>query len=613
MAGAALWMARVGAAARVGRRGACAAAIPASLPGAVRAVEEAAPSLPEIVLLGRWTPELPVRDRADVRLLAETVAGTYPTPAGRPDARPVRPRDGVMSTVGLLLERGSVKLRQGGLAESKIVPSDPDAGTETEVALALVPYLLHPGAETALAIGHGAGWTVETLLATDLSRVDVAEIEPAVLDVVEEYRPGPLAVRTDPKARLHLTDGRILLRQAAARGGAYDLVVSQPSHPWVPGAGHLYTRDAYRLARAALRPGGVFAQWLNIFNMTEPLFRTALASWQGVFPHGWVLLYNDEVLLVGFLEPPVVHTIRWKKALDHEAVGVRARAAGITGVEDVLRRLVLDGPGLAKVLGADAVPSTDDDPRLELGLARSMFFADRTYSERNAEKAAIYAALASAYPPDFAAILRDAPLRDAVLAATAMRAVEVGGAAEAWRLTRKAPFDGGALGQRARARARFAEAKAKDKQPAEARQLRADGIALLDAAVRASPDDASLLAERLGASRTTARRVGRWRRRGARRAVPDHGPIRAPRARAHVRRDRPPRSTRSGPWSPRARRARRPDRHAAGPPAAGRRAALAVEARDALRRAGTAVDREALRKRAGSNRDGRAERRSRPR
>lgn len=535
MAGAALWMAAAGP------RPVWVAAVlalplvPASLPGAVRAVEDASPTLPEIVLLGRWTPELPVRDRAEVRLLAETVAGTYPTPAGRPDAPPVRPRDGVMSTVGLLLERGSVKLRQGGLAESKIVPSDPDAGTETEVALALVPYLLHPDAETALAIGHGAGWTVETLLSTDLTRVDVAEIEPAVLDVVDEYRPGPLAVRTDPKARLHLTDGRILLRQAAARGGAYDLVVSQPSHPWVPGAGHLFTRDAYRLARAALRPGGVFAQWLNIFNMTEPLFRTALASWQDVFPHSWVLLYNDEVLLVGFLEPPVVHTGRWRNALDHAAVGVRARAAGITGVEDVLRRLVLDGPGLAKVLGNDAVPSTDDDPRLELGLAKTMFFGEQTYTERNAEKAAIYAALASAYPPDFSTILPDAKLRDAVLAATAMRAVEVGGSAEAHRLTRKAPFDGGALGQRARARARFAEAKAKlaDKKADEARQLRNDGIALLDAAVRASPDDVALLAERLGAvvdHGDAARAVAEGAALVAR--FPDHGPIRAHHARA---------------------------------------------------------------------------------
>jgi hypothetical protein len=440
-----------------------------------------------------------------------------------------------MSTVGVLLERGSVKLRQGGLAESKIVPSDPDAGTETEVALALVPYLLHPQAETALAIGHGAGWTVEALLATDLERVDVAEIEPAVLDVVEAYRSRPLAVRHDPKARLHVTDGRILLRQAAARGGAYDVVVSQPSHPWVPGAGHLFTRDAYRLARAALRPGGVFAQWLNIFNMTESLFRTALASWQGVFPHSWVLLYNDEVLLVGFLEPPVVHTIRWKRALDHGTVGVRARAAGITGVEDVLRRLVLDGKGLERVLGPDAVPSTDDDPRLELGLAKAMFFGEQPYSKRTAEKAAIYAALASAYPPDFSTILPDAPLRDAVLAATAVRAVEVGGAAEAWRLTRKAPFDGGALGQRARARARFAEAKAKagEKKPEEAAQLRADGLALLDAAARASPDDEALLAERLGAMVDFGRAADAAVEGAALvERYPDHGPLRAHHARA---------------------------------------------------------------------------------
>ncbi len=502
--------------------------VPASLPGAVRAVEDAAPTLPEVVLLGRWSHAFPVRTRDEMRLVAETVAGTYPTPPGRPDEEPVRPREGSMSTVGLLLERASVKLRQGGLAESTIIPSDPDAGTQTEVALALVPYLVHPDPKTALAIGHGAGWTVETLLATRLTQVDVAEIEPAVLDVVEAYR-GPLAVRHDRKARLHVTDGRLLLRQAAARGGTYDLVVSQPSHPWVPGAGHLFTRDAYGLARSALKPGGVFAQWLNIFNTTEALFRTALASWHEVFPHSWVLVYHDEVLLVGFLEAPRVDAARWRRAFAQEAVGDRARAAGITGLEDVLRRLMLDGPGLTKVLGADPTPSTDDRPRLELGLARAMFFGHRSPKE----KPAIYAALASAYPPDFAAIVPDAVARDALLASTALRSADVGGVEEAKRWTRLVRFDGGAVGAQARARARLGEARARSVAPAAAQQLRVDALALLEVAVRAAPDDPAVATEWLAAvlehgdpavaAHETAARLERF---------PDHGPLRALHARA---------------------------------------------------------------------------------
>src|SRR5205085_3748365 len=122
-----------------------------------------------------------------------------------------------------------------------------------------------------------------------------------VPDVDQEYR-APLLVRTAPNAHLHIVDGRVMLRLAAAKpdGERYDVIVSQPSHPWVPGAGHLFTREAYALARSALNRGGVFAQWLNVFSMTRELLMTALKAWHDVFPECWVLRYYDELVLVGF-------------------------------------------------------------------------------------------------------------------------------------------------------------------------------------------------------------------------------------------------------------------------------------------------------------------------
>ena len=367
-------------------------------------LESSGPTLPEIVTLARWWDPIRVDSRADMKVLAETIGGTYPRPPGRPDAPQILPREGVVGTVGLLLEKNSIRLRQAGLSESKIVPSDPDQGSDTEVALALLPYLLHADPKTALVIGHGAGWTVETMLAATLEHVDVAELEPAVLETVEAYR-GRLAIRDAKNARLWTTDGRLLLRRAAHAGGTYDLVVSQPSHPWVPGAGSLFNRDAYQLARSALRAGGVFAQWLNIFNMREDLFLTALASFRDVFPQCWVLLYADEVILVGFTAPPHVDVARWDHAFTQEAIGVRARAAGIAGPADLLRRLAADGSGLTRVIGTAAAVSTDDDPRLETGLAWTMF----TGAQRlTGERAAIYQDLRRGLPPAFEAFLPDA-------------------------------------------------------------------------------------------------------------------------------------------------------------------------------------------------------------
>ena len=457
------------------------------MPGVEPAVERAAPTLPEVVALGTWTSAYRVASRADARAFAQTLVGTYPRSPLHPDAPAIEPVEGVVSSVGLLLEGGdTVRLRQGGLSESRIWPGDLDAGSETEVALALVPYLVHPAPRRALVIGHGAGWTCEALLAAeDLAIVDVAELEPAMLDVVERYR-GPLAVRTNPRARLHVTDGGLLLREAAAEGGRYDLVVSQPSHPWVPGAGHLFTLEAYRLARSALRPGGVFAQWLNIFDMNRELFHTALASWKTAFPESWLFLYNKEVVLVGFTAPPVIDAARWEAAFRGDGIGGRARAAGILGPEDLWKRWVVDGKGLDRVVPSDQAPATDDAARLELGLAWRRFSrADDNSHERDA----IYAELHRAFPPDLRSVLPDTATRDRWTARTVRRLADGDLAEDAKRWDQAIPFDAGAEGKRARAAEVIASARATGVSASERSSQFRRAAQLLRMVAEADPKD----------------------------------------------------------------------------------------------------------------------------
>ncbi len=444
--------------------------LPLLLPGAGAAVERAGPALPEVVALSNWSPRLGrIRSREDMRVFSELYGGTYPTPPWRPDAGPVLPREGRIGSVGLLRERRWVKLRQGGLSESIFNATDPDAGSETEVSLALIPLLAHPAPKTAFVIGHGAGWTVETFLASEAERVDVAEIEPAVLDLVEEYR-GPLAVRTNPKARLLVTDGRLVLREAAAEGGRYDVIASQPSHPWVPGAGHLFTVEAYRLARRALAPGGVFAQWLNIFDTTGETFQTALAGWREVFPDSWLFHFKDEVVLVGFTAPPRIDAARWERALAEGPLSVRTRAAGIRGPEDLLKRFALDGAGIERLVPRGTVPTTDDDPRLEWGLAWLRMVGGADASQANAS-------VRAQFPPDLVKVIPDAAARARWTVRAVDRILDDGRTEDARRWLEKVPFDGGVAGKRVRAR----EAR-KSKQPQRAEDF-------LRLAIREAPDD----------------------------------------------------------------------------------------------------------------------------
>jgi spermidine synthase len=486
-------------------------------PGTVARLERGGPSLPEVVALSKWRPDRGrVRSHADLEAYAELLGGVHPRPAVAPLEDPILPVEGRVGTVALLDEtNGQVRLRQGGLSESVLRRDDPDAGSATEVALALLPWLLHPDPRRALVIGHGAGWTVETLLDTGVPHVDVAELEPAVLDVVARWR-GPLLVHRAPNARLHVADGRLFLRRAADAGGAYDLVVSQPSHPWVPGAGHLFTADAYRLARRALRPGGVFAQWLNVFDMDVPLFATALAGWREAFPRSWLFFFRDEVVLVGFTGAPRVDGPRWERAFAEEAgVGRRARDAGLSSPSSVLRRFVADASGVERLVPPGTRPATDDDPRLELGLARARLLRG---ADEDDPSALVEEALRGVFPPDLAAAIPDAEVRRRWVTGVLEEALDDHALreAEAWSAV-QIPMDARAMRARARlARERadpeaalsFLRAAAAREDPDEAEQRALARADLLNVLVDAGrPADAAREAEAFAALH------------------PDHGPI----------------------------------------------------------------------------------------
>jgi hypothetical protein len=228
-----------------------------------------------------------------------------------------------------------------------------------------------------------------------------------VLEAVEDWRGHPLAARTDPRARLWLTDGRLLLRRAAHRGGAarYDVIASQPSHPWVPGAGHLFTREAYALARAALADGGVFAQWLNLFEMSPDLLRSALATFRDVFPSCWLFLFQGEAVLLGFSGKPAIDTARWERLLeDDPRVRPVARAGGFDKAGDLWAHLTLDGAGIESLAPPGSTPLVRDDrPALELGLAWRVLARE---PEEDLEPL-----LRRRFPPDVAALVPDRNVR----------------------------------------------------------------------------------------------------------------------------------------------------------------------------------------------------------
>jgi spermidine synthase len=167
--------------------------------------------------------------------------------------------------------------------------------------LGYLPVLFARQAESAAVIGLGTGITTGSLLRyPTLRRVDVAEIEPAVVAATPLYNfinHRPLA---DPRTRLFLIDGRSLLTYGDQ---TYDVISVDPIHPFVAGSGNLYSEDFYRIVRSRLNPGGIFCQWMPLGVVSPEAFDTMLATLRSVFPHLALFTFFHEGVVLASAEP----------------------------------------------------------------------------------------------------------------------------------------------------------------------------------------------------------------------------------------------------------------------------------------------------------------------
>ncbi len=275
--------------------------------------------------------------------------------------------EGVESSVALV----------GGVEYAFLINGKSDGSARgdaaTQVMSGLVGAMLHPAPKRSLVIGLGTGSTAGWLAAVPtMERVDVVELEPAVVAVARACVPVNRDVLGNPKVRLTIGDGREVLLTTGER---YDIIFSEPSNPYRAGVASLFTDDFYRAANERLAPGGVFLQWLQGYEVDAQVVRTVYATLSAAFPvvESWQVSEAD-LMLVASRQPIV-----------HDVARVRARAAqepfasaldltwGVSGAEGFYSGF-LATPELARALAAQERQwlNTDDRSILEFGFARNL-------------------------------------------------------------------------------------------------------------------------------------------------------------------------------------------------------------------------------------------------
>ncbi len=224
-----------------------------------------------------------------------------------------------------------------------------DASTGTDMATqetsGWLPVRMAQGVEgrpveRAVVVGLASGVTAAEALEAGATAVTVVELEPEVVHAARWFEIVNRGLLDDPRATVITADARAWLGRAGPR---YQVIISEPSNPWITGVANLFTREYWQLTRERLEPQGVFCQWVQLYSLPPEALRSLVATFLEVYPQAWLfetIPGADALLVAGPQLPPGL------------------------GVEPLL------GPDQLRAFATGAPLNTDDHPWVELEAPR---------------------------------------------------------------------------------------------------------------------------------------------------------------------------------------------------------------------------------------------------
>lgn len=248
------------------------------------------------------------------------------------------------------------------------IPSGSDFSTQMLVGVVGLGH--RPDVATAANVGHGSGITGATLLTSEaINRLVTVEIEPFMVEASLVFLPLNEAVFADPRSSFVFDDAKSFFSYSRER---FDLIVTEPSNPWVSGTASLFTREFYDQVGDFLEDDGVLVQWMQLYELTDELFLTVLAALDTAFEAYQVYLVGDaDVAIVASRRGPLAAP-DWSVA---SSPAMRSFTAGIPEIRPAhMESLALfDESTLRPLLDRGLPTNSDFHPILDLGAERARF------------------------------------------------------------------------------------------------------------------------------------------------------------------------------------------------------------------------------------------------
>jgi spermidine synthase len=209
-------------------------------------------------------------------------------------------KDGAGSTVTVMHpvnDPNYISLRVNGKTDA----SFGDIGTQLMVGH--LPVLLHGKATNALIVGLGSGMTPGAILRhTNIQSVKVVEISPEVAEAAHYFTNFNDNVFANPRFHLIVEDAKSFLKATSQK---FDIIVSEPSNPWMAGVASVFTLEYYQSCAERLTKGGVISCWVQVYETSDETLRTVIKTFTSVFPFTSIWrAQRGDLILIGSIEPP---------------------------------------------------------------------------------------------------------------------------------------------------------------------------------------------------------------------------------------------------------------------------------------------------------------------
>jgi spermidine synthase len=243
----------------------------------------------------------------------------------------------------------------------------------TQIVVGLLPLLFYSGQtppKVAL-VGFGSGVTAGAITQYPIGSLEVVELEPAVYRASRFFDKDNHQPLKNPKVTARVGDGRNFLTQ---RSDKFDVIVSEPSNPWLTGVSNLFTREYFKSIKTRLAPHGIFCQWAQLYEMAPWNIKTIYATVREAFPHVYVFAAEDlssDTILIGSLDPLPLDLDVIEKAFRDPVTRAEARRGGFATPHDVFSYLLL-GPEELESFTAGSPINTDDNARIEFAAPRDL-------------------------------------------------------------------------------------------------------------------------------------------------------------------------------------------------------------------------------------------------